>query len=542
MGLWASGMPWGAVGSCIEEKTFSYYPGDKAIRHFESQTGLAWESLEDPPKTLTCLRCKAGIDTPWTTATNVGYDPDVAFAHCTGLADKSFRIQCASCRFSVTHANLRVSQLRRDVQALLKDGTPMPGTILGLRGTPAEKDNRDSSFPNRLIMGSKVELLELTDPANNENTSIESIRSLLERSLKNRRLMCQVNNTMIPTSISHSEGIFIRRMMSSYWDNASPFSLDLTGAVIRQGQFIEKIEQLKWLQSPSLPSTMSSLIAKYGVFTDIMILNQDRAAVPTLDVDLVWHTHQLSPSRYYAFSTQKTNGTLIDHDDKVDEVKISDAFEWTSKQYQKLTGGKVYSECTCWYCEAVRESQNRLSSLTSLSSALSGRSNASVMSNSNINGGNPHISSHNAVRAQGQAAPRASEAKTEELKKNWEKVRRRNEKSAGKKRHSFTQDSGHDVDISSQTSIWGVPCDLPQHGPHMRDPGVHEDIYPSDPLCMNVALGAAGNCVAGTDREAIGAGGCVAGMAMGETPGKHRGGRPGFCQGSGFDGMSGGMF
>lgn len=48
---------------------------------------------------------------------------------------------------------------------------------------------------------------------------------------------------------------------------------------------------------------------------------------------------------------------FIDHDDKIEEDKLSTAFEWTSKTYQELYG-EVYSECICWYCEAVRTSHS----------------------------------------------------------------------------------------------------------------------------------------------------------------------------------------
>jgi hypothetical protein len=77
-------------------------------------------------------------------------------------------------------------------------------------------------------------------------------------------------------------------------------------------------------------------------------------AVPTLDVDLAWHTAQLSPKAYYDYSIQKCN-KFIDHDDKIAEDKLATAFEWTSKTYQELYG-EVYSECTCWYCESLRVS------------------------------------------------------------------------------------------------------------------------------------------------------------------------------------------
>ncbi len=76
--------------------------------------------------------------------------------------------------------------------------------------------------------------------------------------------------------------------------------------------------------------------------------------VPTLDVDLAWHTQQLAPPLYYDWMRSQT-GKFTDHDDKIAEVKLTSAFEWTSKTYQEIYN-EIYSECTCWYCESIRES------------------------------------------------------------------------------------------------------------------------------------------------------------------------------------------
>lgn len=37
----------------------------------------------------------------------------------------------------------------------------------------------------------------------------------------------------------------------------------------------------------------------------------------------------------------------------MDEYKLSKGFEWTTKAYQARYA-EVYSDCTCWYCGAVR--------------------------------------------------------------------------------------------------------------------------------------------------------------------------------------------
>jgi hypothetical protein len=129
--------------------------------------------------------------------------------------------------------------------------------------------------------------------------------------------------------------------------------------------------KLDWLHSPTARETTERLVGKYQRFFDIMAKHPHAVAVPTLDVDLAWHTHQLSPGAYYRYSVAKTS-RFIDHDDKIDEDALSAHFAWTSKVYQD-TYGEVYSECTCWYCEAVRTAViNPLGRLLGISSQEQG--------------------------------------------------------------------------------------------------------------------------------------------------------------------------
>lgn len=130
--------------------------------------------------------------------------------------------------------------------------------------------------------------------------------------------------------------------------------MDLVGAVIRQGSFVQKMHKLNWIHSHSLsdlPQLMEKFIVKYDIFWKIIVENPSHMVVPTLDVDLVWHTNQLAPRKYYNYSIITTERKkpirFIDHNDKIDEGRLSDSFEWTIKQYRKAIGGKVYSECLC---------------------------------------------------------------------------------------------------------------------------------------------------------------------------------------------------
>lgn len=170
----------------------------------------------------------------------------------------------------------------------------------------------------------------------------------------------------------------MRKIMARHWNNPSPFALDLSGASHRQGVFVEKMFQVSgrgrrkkrkrsepltratrtsfqidWLHSPAARETALRLISKYNRFMELVCGNDSgHMCVPTLDVDLAWHTHQLSPRAYYQHTVTRC-GRLVDHDDKVPEDKLSDDFAWTAAKYEAQFG-EPYSECTCWYCEAVR--------------------------------------------------------------------------------------------------------------------------------------------------------------------------------------------
>ena len=60
-------------------------------------------------------------------------------------------------------------------------------------------------------------------------------------------------------------------MLSRYWENSSPFALDLVGAVLRQGVFVQKMHDIDWLHSPALKFTMGRLLTKFERFFDILL-------------------------------------------------------------------------------------------------------------------------------------------------------------------------------------------------------------------------------------------------------------------------------
>ncbi|KAK0719288.1 hypothetical protein B0H67DRAFT_149849 [Lasiosphaeris hirsuta] len=368
--LWMTGMPWALVNAAINSD-FAYSVSDDAKVRWAAKTGLSWENVGDPLiKTLRCPRCNTSLQVPWTTCgMPEDYNGDDLDLGGNGYGDGDLHYSCTGCTITLCKELLSVAKFVTDVRTLIgPSNRPMPGTVLdprtGMPEAPPPDDVRRKmvprTFPNRLLKSGlnsiRTKMVELITSNSIEEPSMQDVRVEIEQILANKVLLGQLDgfSSVLPGikyQPTPTARMCIRKMMSRYWENSSIFALDLAGAVMRQGVFIEKMYKLDWLHSPSARDTMQRLITKYKRFIGIMKTFKDKVAVPTLDVDLAWHTHQLSPSAYYTFAVSET-GKFINHDDKIPEDTLSVQFEWTSRVYQDLYG-EVYSECTCWYCEGT---------------------------------------------------------------------------------------------------------------------------------------------------------------------------------------------
>lgn len=512
---WATGFPWEVIDRCINNHTMEYTVSEQAQRLFEQKLNFKWNNLDDPPaKQVNCPCCGRANAVPWTEA-RFGGIVAYAFKFSNGYADYSFEVKCVGCQHMIDHGRLKVAKFRKDLEASLYEDLPMPGSFTNLYGIPEggstantnHQPPRGMLFPTRIVQAARKDLLQFTDARVDRCQNITQLRELLETKLRDKNILWKAHGVYLKR-FEYAEKIQFRRMMSRYWENLGPFALDLVGAVIRQGTFVDKMDKIDWLHSPTVFNTMDRLIKKYEVFFGIMIENPDRMAVPTLDVDLAWHTHQLSPSRYYEYSTSKVkfggNRMFIDHDDKVDEGKLSDGFAWTSKMYRRVTDGGLYSECTCWYCEATRTPDLYSRWITVRSASVSRAQAAAdllhdrpdVSSDPNKN---PHISSHNAVRPTNtyHRAERHNALQRVRLRSDYEKAARRAEK---RRQRSNSKSSNYQGDASAyyMPYAYGYPIVMPYYAPYMMDPSINCDSYASNPGCMNVTVGAAGNCCSGT--------------------------------------------
>lgn len=369
--FWTSGLPWRLLSSVIT-KDSRYTVTEETKAHWVARTGCNWDNTEDPStKQIQCPFCPAQNHVPWTTCGRA--EADIYRAPASelqlignGYGDGQFFHTCQSCGQHNYKELLPVTRFIHDVDLLLRYSVPMPGTILTpFLGRPQLSDPEPGSqsfsnaFPNRMLTrheelrNAVCNLLRpLGATANRGRLGMETIKQLIERITTNPAELCKIDGvpfTRNYKTLPRTAQLATRQMMSRYWGNSSIFALDLCGAVMRQGSFIDKMVRLDWLHSPSGQHTASRIIIKYGRFLQIMKRFPRMLAVPTLDVDLAWHTHQLNPGHYYLYTLREV-GKFINHDDKVGETKLSEAFARTSRIYQTLFR-EAYNECTCWYCE-----------------------------------------------------------------------------------------------------------------------------------------------------------------------------------------------
>ncbi|OLN96095.1 Glycine-rich domain-containing protein 1-like protein 2 [Colletotrichum chlorophyti] len=539
--LWTGGMPWAVINKAIAGATFQYVVSSACTEQWKARTNLEWRNEDDADtRDVRCPACPATVTIPWTTC---GQPQDYSGTKRPGIVgegygDGQLSYLCPACNLTITHDALRVAKFRNDIQFSIKSDWAMPGTILDLKtGIPKRLNLGDSNvgcpdqlFPTRLARrGLLVEVVEMLKPESATSPSMMAVRDVIEENFtgkfadaKNlREVMDRHGYKKVTDFRLGLEGRRqTRKMMSRYWENASPFAIDLVGCVMRQGMFTEKMCKLNWLHFPTARNLMTGILRKYDRFIEIVALatsTKDKVAVPTLDVDLAWHTHQLSPQHYFDYTVQKVEA-FVDHNDRVDEDKLSTAFEWTTKTYQEKYG-EVYSECKCWYCETIRVMALPAIKMFGMSKEekLLEEWHASPRSK-----GVPippaaestHVSSHPAVHTNETTGRSATVRPLRlEYQNRLEETHSKARKRATK---TFKADGGKRMGPRGEdkTSFWGK--DIAVDGPWASGLAAVSTsaMYPTPPGFVQRGTGAVGSCATGTCGGATGCGSEMLGMCF----------------------------
>ena len=111
------------------------------------------------------------------------------------------------------------------------------------------------------------------------------------------------------------------------------FSLDLVPASLRQREFTTRIiHECCGIDSSA---ELQNAISRYHKFLRLMRKKKKSIPlVPTLDVDLAWHTHQLYPHSYRAYCLEFV-GRMVNHDDTFGKVVIGNGLRETSLAWLK---------------------------------------------------------------------------------------------------------------------------------------------------------------------------------------------------------------
>ncbi|KAF6803226.1 alpha-ketoglutarate-dependent sulfonate dioxygenase [Colletotrichum sojae] len=578
--FWTTGMPWEQVNGLIDGQ-FNYNGTQAAKASWEATTGRAWHNVDEPAvRFMSCPTCKEMVEVPWTTC---GLPELFKGDKKPGLIGKGYgdgdftQLCTAGCNTTITQRFLSVAKMVQDTEDYLEKGYVVPGAVLDPKvGMPiAGKTLREVQFPNRLLgFGIADKLRKLLRPGQAVSPSMDNVRYLVEEALADNDAFSRIQGHQVApygkkdmTSgriLTRVERFQSRKMMARYWENHSIFALDLVGATMRQGVFVDKMYKIDWLHDPNPRGTMDRLIQKYDRFMAIMTEQPMTLCVPTLDVDLAWHTHQLAPKAYYSFSVSNTpnkggsrEARFIDHNDKIDEDRLSSSFETTSKMYLDRFG-EVYSECVCGYCEGAFCPLMRFHQVRSQhelnSSSVFGRTKGQKAQppaietfESTAKPTDPsvsvHISTHNAVRS--DETPRHKQMRRQQrnmyrmrLDAAYDRASRRAAKK-GKKLPSREEYYAH---WGSRYHMYG-PCMYPAYltaGIYQAgDPGIMHAGYPGWAACAQGLCGtndiSAGGCggPGGCTNLDLYLSACGAGMAMAYGGAGCGGGGGGGCGGGG---------
>uniref|UniRef100_A0A060T7E2 ARAD1C21032p n=1 Tax=Blastobotrys adeninivorans TaxID=409370 RepID=A0A060T7E2_BLAAD len=522
--VWAAEMPWADLNWAIQVDSsekglwYRYDPGEGARKKFEMSAQIPWDpnSTENPIKDVKCYSCGTINACPWLSL-RIETDGGVV-VNTDSFSTSDMTYTCRGCGSLFTHDKLRLYQFVHDLGLFLTQGVPMPGTTLDVE-TNMPTSPKDHLMGVLLGMCRRVnEILSFYASSVGANVFGNDFMIAVKQQLEEVFKKFKKDALKYGSAKMFKKTIpMVRRILSCYWQNSSIFGQDLSACAVRQASFIENMHRFDWLHSPALSSTVQKSIVKYQRFLDLLGNGRKRRfLVPTLDIDLVWHTHQLSPLKYYLY-TVKTNGMMVNHDDKVGEVTLSRGFRRSTELYEAKYK-EPYSECLCWYCEAVRESVATVFQSSKTSKQLYETLGDSGHDYNSIPG--PHISAHNAIKNVGRATV-AEKYHQKDLWSSYQKAYKRSTKRANKLQRAPPPQCTNAAAFMFYGALAVGPAVM----------------FMGDPSCACDDPGGYGNCVSGACSALGAAGSCCNGASCGAAP-THTPSCGGGCAGSACGGGS----
>lgn len=338
---------------------------------------------------MNCAACGGGVEIPL-----IGPPPTG-----TGLVSHNMAVPCPHCTFIITHEQLRLDRMIRDLAELHYQRVYfLPG--LGPRhgqgpGSPSPAGSM--AFSRAMVEGATSRFYGYkplwydnakTDPpittgAVGERTAWtvkQSIEAIMNEIVKEGLVRPIFQKNMIDPDIKKTRAT-LRKALARYArvyseTYLSTITFDLGAAIMRQASFVGNMEKIGWLEvsrwrdpvNPERFYLLQKAAARYrelrvrrceltlDAFLDLMSVHPKSFLSPTLgkhitcpeltqDIDLCWHTHQLFGAGYVR-DTMRYVGRFVNHDDKVADVTLKRAYDETASRWA-LRFGTAYSGCGC---------------------------------------------------------------------------------------------------------------------------------------------------------------------------------------------------
>ncbi|KAF5311814.1 hypothetical protein D9619_003591 [Psilocybe cf. subviscida] len=271
--------PWEAIHSQIDTSTFEMTGTPAQIGLWESSTAEPFE----PPKTtldsdttdITCPRCLSYTKIPWKADEG------------KGLGEIGFHHVCTRCGLAIDSDALCVSKLLKD----LSTEGPLAYTVL-------DKDGMEEIGYARAVS--------------------DNIRETLGRpgTTDGDRFGWKLSNVKEALLGDVPENDSLHKWLSyvlSAYTHFGKASIDLKAA----GRFVRSMHEILWAgPGSSFPGKEQALMEAVASYERYFALTKAHAhgLVPTLDVDLAFHTHQLA-GPLYADDCFSILGRFLNHDD-----------------------------------------------------------------------------------------------------------------------------------------------------------------------------------------------------------------------------------
>ncbi|KIP02262.1 hypothetical protein PHLGIDRAFT_112238, partial [Phlebiopsis gigantea 11061_1 CR5-6] len=280
------------------------------------KTGLPYDPISAATLATThavsCPKCLQNMSVPYILLEGTGY------------LQSKFRTTCPACGFHVDRDGLATLKFVRDL--VLDPRSERDKRRYG-NGVYLAGSLRTLIHPCDEIFASalKIKLFVVVPPPEGNSATVDKdewIKAIMKQVSYSMETVRKISAPAFSGSERRSA-----RILSAYFDDR-PFSVELVGATIRQGSFVDEMQSLSWNDPSRMEgdALLQHAIARYHAFLDLTASTLSSFFVPTLDIDLAWHTHLMKGEAYQADCSTHI-GRFVDHEDKVDENRLAAALD-----------------------------------------------------------------------------------------------------------------------------------------------------------------------------------------------------------------------